>query len=542
MGINKIKAAPNPEKVDNAARIQEKDPEASIPENGNSDSVLNKEFWKRFGQIFGTYSRSLEIKKFITKYKLSEKLGVEDSTVFSAIRSFADVIHAQNGDVIPENIAPSDMSIALSVLQEEFKKYLDRYCSFEEAIDLDILSYWCLATWFYRVSRTYPYIFLTSRIPGSGKSTVLLACSHLSFNPQVTVASSVAAMRRVLTPVQWTFFIDELDLNNSKTRSELSQFLNAGSTRGFSTIVWDSDLKKCQKLNLAGYKMMSGINIPMLESSTVSRCIVIWASPSEDRKELLKEIDQDQWARTLRSYAARVAEDYEDKFCSKRLPHLDLTLRTQDTWRNLLILASIVDEERCQIGVESRDYDHLVNLAKKKIVQLPETVNSHGEILLMMKTVIETALKNPEFESCKSNIFRGYKFPPQTIFRPSTQVPKGGIGYFYLYGQAPNFYFKGQEMYAALLNEAESSPMTRYEGGGKIPYLKFAALLKTLKICPVKKSYERGYSLSSLNAALKENFGEGLTFEIGQAFKSQGHIAVTDICPENSASTNVNDL
>ncbi len=331
MGINKIKAAPNPEKVDNAARIQEKDPEASIPEIGNNVRVLGEEFWERFGQIFGTYSRSLEIKKFITKYKLSEKLGVEDSTVFSAIRSFADVIHAQNGDLIPENIAPSDVLIPLSVLLDEFKKYLDRYCSFEEVIDLDVLSYWCLATWFYRVSRTYPYIFLTSRIPGSGKSTVLLACSHLSFNPQVAVASSVAAMRRALTPVQWTFFIDELDLNNSKTRSELSQFLNAGSARGFSTIVYDPDLKKCQKLNLAGYKMMSGINVPMLESSTVSRCIVIWATPSEERKELLKEINQDSWARTLRSYAARVAEDYEDKFCSKKIPHLDLTLRTQDT-------------------------------------------------------------------------------------------------------------------------------------------------------------------------------------------------------------------
>lgn len=542
MDINKIKAAPNPEKVDNAARIQEKDPETSIPENSNNDSVLGKEFWERFGQIFGTYSRSLEIKKFITKYKLSEKLGVEDSTVFAAIRSFVDVIHAQNGDVIPENIAPSDMSIPLSVLQEEFKNYLNRYCSFEEAIDLDVLSYWCLATWFYRVSRTYPYIFLTSRIPGSGKSTVLLACSHLSFNPQVTVASSVAAMRRALTTVQWTFFLDELDLNKNKTREELSQFLNAGSARGFSTLVYDSDLKKCQKLNLAGYKMMSGINVPMLESSTVSRCIVIWASPSEDRKELLKEIDQDSWARTLRSYAARVAEDYEDKFCSKKLPHLDLTLRTQDTWRNLLILASIVDEERCQNGVESKDYDQLVNLAQKKIVQLPDTVNSHGEILLMMKTVIETALKNTESESCKANIFRGYKFPPQTIYRPSTQVPKAGIGYFYLYGQPPNLYFKGQELYAALLNEAESSPMTRYEGGGKMPYLKFAALLKTLKICPVKKSYERGYSLSSLNAALKENFGEGLTTEIRQLCKCQGHIAVTDTSPENSNSANDIDL
>lgn len=128
MNINKTKAAPNPEKVDNAARIQEKDPEMSIPENSNNDSVLGKEFWERFGQIFGAYSRSLEIKKFITKYKLSEKLGVEDSTVFAAIRSFVDVIHAQNGDVIPENIAPSDMSIPLSVLQEKFKNYLNRHC------------------------------------------------------------------------------------------------------------------------------------------------------------------------------------------------------------------------------------------------------------------------------------------------------------------------------------------------------------------------------------------------------------------------------
>lgn len=100
-------------------------------------------------------------------------------------------------DLLPleiEETIPLAESVRLSDVMREIKEYLCRFVVAAPDV-IQVLAYYAAMTWFCRGLQVVPYLLITSGAPGSGKSTIAQAVTHLCYRGcMVSSASSTAAL------------------------------------------------------------------------------------------------------------------------------------------------------------------------------------------------------------------------------------------------------------------------------------------------------------------------------------------------------------
>ena len=505
----------NPAKVHCTDGTQTKAPESSISVEERSE----KENFEN--ELVSALTGKLPDKglvRFLKKNAWTEKFQKSEQVLLSAIKQFSRRLKPKTLMNEPEDIAPSSEDIFISDLIIYFKGYISEHCELPEE-DLLVISYWCLATWFYEDIERAPYILLLSKMPGSGKSAILKTCANLSFNPYMGAGSSPASLWRLTDQAPRTIFIDEVDMTKVDSSKELGQFLNSG-------IDPDGVISRCDQNSpnevlshrTFALKMLSGLDSPSLNlaSATLTRCIIIWTSESRQRKKHVPSINKDDYARKLRSYGAKVAREYSQQYKSQTVDVNVLSWRTLDTWEAIFILSSLVDQENQRMGKTSNDFDTLLNLAQKKSREAPDSAVEF-KILLMTKNVLTRALTSfPEtYQDNRYKIYSGYEFEERVKIpdqrRSRADERKYGIKGLYIYGSPSNPIVRGPELMAALIDLKDNSPVTAYKEKG-MPYVVFVRIIENLGFSEADQriSNVRGYSLFKINEKIQERLKESL--------------------------------
>ena len=504
-----------PEKVHCTDGVQTNTPKGSIPIAKQSEK---EKFENELVLALSGRFQDKVLLRFLRKNSWSDKFKKSEQVLLSAMKQFSRRLKSKSVNADPEDIIPSSEDINISDLIESFKGYINEYCELPSE-DLLVVSYWCLATWFYDDIEKAPYILLLSKIPGSGKSSILKSCANLSFNSYKGSGSSPASLWRLTDQAPRTIFIDEVDMTKMDSSKELGQFLNSG-------IDPDGVISRCDQNNsnevlshrTFALKMLSGLDSPGLNlaSATLTRCIIIWTSQSRQRKKHVPSIDQDAYARKLRSYGAKVARKYSQQYRSQIVDVNVLTWRTLDTWEAIFILATLVDREKQGLGKDSNDFDILLAAARKKSKEVPDSA-VEIKILLMIKEVLTRALTSfsETYQDSRYKIYSGYEFdeririPDQHRSRPDEK--KHGIKGLYIYGSPSRPIVRGPELMAALIDLKDNSPVTAYKGRG-MSYVVFIRIIEDLGFgeANMRIPSVRGYSLSKINEKIQERLKESL--------------------------------
>lgn len=505
----------NPEKVHCTDGTQTKAPESSISVEKRSEK---ENFESELVLALTGKLPDKELVRFLKKNAWTEKFQKSEQVLLSAIKQFSRRLKPRKLLDEPEDILPSTVDIYISDLIKYFEDYISEYCELPKE-DLLVVSYWCLATWFYEDIEKAPYILLLSKTPGSGKSAILKACVNLSFNPYKGSGSTPAALWRITDKTHRTIFLDEVDMNKVDTSKELGQYLNSGIDP--DGVISRCDTKGSEEVfsyRTFALKMLSGLDSSNLNlaSATLSRCIIIWTRESQQRKKHVPSFDIDEDARKLRRHGAKVAREYSLKYKNQIVDVNVLNWRTLDTWEAIFILALLVDHENQSLGKASDDFDVLLNLAQKKSREAPDSA-VELKILLMIKEVLTRALTSfSEIdENNRYKIYSGYEFEERIKIpdqrRSRADERKYGVKGLYIYGSSSNPIVRGPELMAALIDLKDNSPVTAYKEKG-MPYVVFIKIIEDLGFGEADQriSNVRGYSLLKINEKIQQRLKESL--------------------------------
>lgn len=190
-------------------------------------------------------------------------------------------------DLLPleiEETIPLAESIRLSDVMREIKEYLCRFVVAAPDV-IQVLAYYAAMTWFCRGLQVVPYLLITSGAPGSGKSTIAQAVTHLCYRGcMVSSASSTAALSRLCSQRPCTVMIDELDSAPPMFIQEVTSILNSGSSGSgdVARLIVERNARGRQQIAVLksfGPKILVGLNDPAgiraLQPATISRCITI---------------------------------------------------------------------------------------------------------------------------------------------------------------------------------------------------------------------------------------------------------------------------
>jgi hypothetical protein len=122
-----------------------------------------------------------------------------------------------SGPVIP----PDPIVVPDPELLEDVVKFARRYVVMTNS-QADAAALWMVHTHTFNVFRTMPYLWVTSAVKESGKSTFMRVLRSLSAQPRMAGAISTAALYRIVEREQPTLLLDEMDatFKGDKERGE----------------------------------------------------------------------------------------------------------------------------------------------------------------------------------------------------------------------------------------------------------------------------------------------------------------------------------
>lgn len=153
-----------------------------------------------------------------------------------------------------------------TTILDEIASFLERFLVFQDAMYSRIIALWILHTWtfgefFPMRPWVTPYLYIWSKTPRAGKSTVIRVARALCLNPEVSGDITSAALFKLIESEHPTLLIDEVDtvFNGSGEGNEsFRRSLNTGyeasgtATRGVG--------KEVQKYSTFCAKLLAGIN------------------------------------------------------------------------------------------------------------------------------------------------------------------------------------------------------------------------------------------------------------------------------------------
>jgi 5S rRNA maturation endonuclease (ribonuclease M5) len=238
-------------------------------------------------------------------------------------------------------------------LLAEIVRYIRRYVVLPEPAYLPV-SLWALATHAVEHFDCFPYIALLSAAKRSGKTRLAEVLQILVRRPWRGTAPSPAALYRMLEGAP-TLLLDEIEVLNSKTKSETTQILlavlNAGHRKGGSIPRCEPPKFDVRLFDVYGPKLFAAIG--RLPDTLMDRSIVIHMKRRskaqqverfrQARAEAQGKPVHDGAARFVQAHAAEIDHAYQDVL------EADLEFlndRDADLWTPLFVMCSITVPER----------------------------------------------------------------------------------------------------------------------------------------------------------------------------------------------------
>jgi len=234
----------------------------------------------------------------------------------------------------------------------KIQTHMKKYIVFENVKIYSILTLWVIGTYFYKVFRYYPYIWLNAD-KGSGKTRVMEVIVPLAFNSVLAVNHSEASVFRLVDVDGATLLIDEFEKLKKDNQQGIMTLLNSGFNAEASVIRNDRKGDSFKPTRFSSYspKMFAGIDD--ISDVLMDRCIKIkiFKKPKgvhiERYKldyftsESLNELRDELYICGLQ-YASSIKKIYDSNIID--LPQ-ELSDREKDIWEVLFSIAHFIDRK-----------------------------------------------------------------------------------------------------------------------------------------------------------------------------------------------------
>jgi Protein of unknown function (DUF3631) len=231
-------------------------------------------------------------------------------------------------------------------LLEDVVKFARRYVVMADA-QADAAALWMVHTHAFDVFRTTPYLWVTSAVRESGKSTFMRVLRALSSKPRMAGSISTAALYRIVEVEQPTLLLDEQDatFKGDKERGEAFRgVLNTGFEYDGVAIVCSGQNHDVKAFPTFCPKALASIGTlwDTVESRSIS--IRLERMLSSEVVEYFDRDEVDEEADALRTRIAQWVNLHQAELRQAR-PESDLERRVRDIWRPLLAIADVLGDE-----------------------------------------------------------------------------------------------------------------------------------------------------------------------------------------------------
>lgn len=212
-------------------------------------------------------------------YLEDDEVYQTDTLTINGVEVYPQVLPVREGAFIPITGVPTSPHISqaelvssselYNLLETHLKQYID-----VSDLDMEILIYYVLFTWFYTKTTTVPYIRILGDT-GKGKSRILKVVGGLCFYPITAEGASTASgIMRFNEKWHGTLLIDEADLNGT-FENEIIKYLNLGFEEGKYFIKSDKlNPRKQEIFNPFGPKIFA-MRAPFKDNATEGRLFSI---------------------------------------------------------------------------------------------------------------------------------------------------------------------------------------------------------------------------------------------------------------------------
>ena len=262
----------------------------------------------------------------------------------------------------------------------ELRGVFDKYIEVEPEV-ITLLSIYTVATYFFRLFNTFPYLYIFGPRQ-SGKTKLLALMTKLCYNAVSTVNLSASALFRVVNDFGSTLVIDESEyLKDMEKKSDIQTLLLAGYKKDTANVmrVEGEEKKQVRIFNVFGPKIMASINYP--HDILLDRCIMINMlrgssekinlEPSESFQDIRDKLYLLLFTKFDEIYNMRDLDNFNNPL---------LVAREKELWRPLLVTATwlsqyLSDEEKAQLMA---DLDKVIsdNYAKKTEMRTDSELNT----------------------------------------------------------------------------------------------------------------------------------------------------------------------
>ena len=201
--------------------------------------------------------------------------------------------------VLPDRLSPSGSTRELA---SDLESVISRFIEVDPD-DVQTSVGVVLSSWFAECFETVPYLWLLGPL-GSAKTTFLKLLRCLCRRSVLVGDIRAAALYRLAHETDITLLIDELELDGSRSSSEVARLLRSGNTRGTDTI------RNGQRFSTFCFKVLAS-RLPPADGALVSRSLFVSMRPATKSLEALDESAQ-----------RRIIEEFQPRLLALRLENL----------------------------------------------------------------------------------------------------------------------------------------------------------------------------------------------------------------------------
>lgn len=247
--------------------------------------------------------------------------------------------------------------VKLSEIYTKISNYLGDFIFFKDNLERTYLTLWLIGTYFYKIFKYYPYVWITAE-KGSGKTLLMEVADLIAFNGDMASNVTEASIYRDVDCNSITMFLDEVEKlgkKDSDTHGALMSILNTGfASSGFvKRAVGTPDNYRIYRYSSYSPKMIAGIKkiSDVVQDRTVKVKML--------KKKKTEKVKRFKSTKKLQSIITTIRDDLYIsglQYCKvfsdiynyhyEEIPGLDhLENRELDIWEPIFTIGSVIDME-----------------------------------------------------------------------------------------------------------------------------------------------------------------------------------------------------
>lgn len=233
-------------------------------------------------------------------------------------------------------------------LIDDVLEYIERFVELATPGQSLVEAVWVIHSWLIEIAMVTPYLYISSKGPGSGKTRNMDVLATLVRNPDSGTDSPVHVLAQEIAASQPTLFFDEIDtvFAGRAAVSGLKRVLNIGYVRG--AVIKRQRANAIEVWPVFCAKVMAGIRNNHLPDSLLSRAIPIEMSQRRKKLERFNKFRtlRDPQRQELVDRLAAFAEEFAvDVALQRPEPVKALDDRRNEIVEPLLQIAIVLDKE-----------------------------------------------------------------------------------------------------------------------------------------------------------------------------------------------------